>query len=188
MIYNKTVRLKDGRECCLRNGEESDAQAVIDNFNLTHAQTDYLLSYPDESGFDLQQEIDFLRKKKESADEIEILALSDGEVAATAGIYRVGSRYKVRHRAELGISVDEKYWNLGIGRALLKACIECALKAGYEQLELEAVAENERAIALYKSEGFEEYGRNPKGFLSRYSGFQELVYMRLELQKIKKNN
>lgn len=188
MIYNKTVRLKDGRECCLRNGEESDAQAVIDNFNLTHAQTDYLLSYPDESGLDLQQESGFLRKKKESADEIEILALLDGEIAATAGIYRVGSRYKVRHRAELGISVDEKYWNLGIGRALLRACIECALKAGYEQLELEAVAENERAIALYKSEGFEEYGRNPKGFLSRYSGFQELVYMRLELQKIKKNN
>lgn len=188
MIYNKTVRLKDGRECCLRNGEESDAQAVIDNFNLTHAQTDYLLSYPDESGLDLQQEIDFLRKKKESADEIEILALLDGEIAATAGINRVGSRYKVRHRAELGISVDEKYWNLGIGRALLKACVECALKAGYEQLELEAVAENERAIALYKSEGFEEYGRNPKGFLSRYSGFQELVYMRLDLQKIKNNN
>lgn len=65
---------------------------------------------------------------------------------------------------------------------------ECARKAGYEQLELEAVAENERAIALYKSEGFEEYGHNPKGFLSRYSGFQELVYMRLELQKIKNNN
>lgn len=188
MIYNKTVRLKDGRECCLRNGEESDAQAVIDNFNLTHAQTDYLLSYPDESGFDLQQESGFLRKKKESTDEAEILALTDGKVAATAGINRVGSRYKVRHRAELGISVDEKYWNLGIGRALLKACVECALKAGYEQLELEAVAENERAIALYKSEGFEEYGRNPKGFLSRYSGFQELVYMRLELQKIKNNN
>lgn len=188
MIYNKTVRLKDGRECCLRNGEESDAQAVIDNFNLTHAQTDYLLSYPDESGFDLRQEIDFLRKKKESADEIEILALLDGEIAATAGIDRVGSRYKVRHRAEFGISVDKKYWNLGIGRALLKACVECALKAGYEQLELEAVAENERAVALYKSEGFEEYGRNPKGFLSRYSGFQELVYMRLELQKIKNNN
>ena len=55
-------------------------------------------------------------------------------------------------------------------------------------LNLEAVAENERAVALYKSEGFEEYGRNPKGFLSRYSGFQELVYMRLDLQKIKKNN
>ncbi len=187
MIYNKTVRLKDGRECCLRNGAEGDAQAVIDNFNLTHKQTDYLLSYPDESNFNLQQEREFLRKKKESPDEIEILALLDGEVAATAGIDRVGSRYKVRHRAEFGISVDEKYWNLGIGRALLKACIECALKAGYEQLELDVVAENEKAAALYKSEGFEEYGRNPKGFLSRYSGFQELVYMRLDLQKIKKN-
>ena len=62
MIYNKTVRLKDGRECCLRNGEESDAQAVIDNFNLTHGRTAYLLSYPDASGFELQQERGFARK------------------------------------------------------------------------------------------------------------------------------
>ena len=44
------------------------------------------------------------------------------------------------------------------------------------------VAENEAAIALYRSEGFVEYGRNPKGFYSRYSGWQELVLMRLELR------
>ena len=179
MIYNKTVRLKGGRECCLRNGEESDAQAVIDNFNLTHAQTDYLLSYPDESGFDLQQEIDFLRKKKESTDEAEILALTDGKVAATAGINRVGSRYKVRHRAELGISVDEKYWNLGIGRALLKACVECALKAGYEQLELEAVAENERAIApaplpCTKSSALWNTAATPRAFYRVIPAFRSL--------------
>ncbi len=28
---------------------------------------------------------------------------------------------------------------------------------------------------------FEEFGRNPRGFNSRISGFQELVYMLLEL-------
>ncbi len=74
-----------------------------------------------------------------------------------------------------------EFWGLGIGGALLNACIECAKKAGYEQLELTVVAENLRAISMYTKAGFVEYGRNPKGFKSRTAGFQELVYMRLEL-------
>ena len=56
-------------------------------------------------------------------------------------------------------------------------------QAGYAQLELGVVGDNEKALALYKSEGFVEYGRNPKGFRSRSSGWQELVLMRLELDK-----
>ena len=94
----------------------------------------------------------------------------------------MGAKYKIRHRAEFGISIAKDYWGLGLGKALTAACIECAKKAGYIQLELDVVAENQRAIAMYKSLGFMEYGRNPKGFNSRYTGFQELVYMRLELK------
>ena len=77
--------------------------------------------------------------------------------------------------------MDKAYWGLGIGRAMTEACIECAKTAGYVQLELEAVAENEHALALYRSVGFAEYGRNPKGFRSRISGWQAVVLMRLEL-------
>ena len=54
-------------------------------------------------------------------------------------------------------------------------------EVSYIQLELEAVAENKNALALYISVGFVEYGRNPKGFRSRVSGWQELVLMRLDL-------
>ena len=67
----------------------------------------------------------------------------------------------------------------------MEACIECAEKAGYVQLELNVVAENTRAVSLYKKLGFVEYGRNPKGFHSRISGFQEVIYMLLELQSDK---
>ena len=81
----------------------------------------------------------------------------------------------------MGISVLKEFWGLGLGKALMNACIQSAKKAGYKQLELNVVAENERAVALYKSFGFVEFGRNPKGFNSRTSGFQELVYMLLEL-------
>ena len=104
-----------------------------------------------------------------------------GQIVGTAGIEKVGAKEKVRHRAEFGISVDQAYWGLGVGRALTEACIECAKKAGYAQLELNVAAENERALALYESAGFVEYGRNPKGFRSRLTGWQELVLMRLEL-------
>ena len=181
MKYNKTITLKDGRACVLRNGTEQDGQALLDIFNLTHTQTDYLLSYPDEHSMSAEQEAQFLKERTESANGIELLAEVDGIVVGSAGIGCVKEREKVRHRAEFGISVDKAYWGLGIGRALTEACIECANAGGYVQVELEAVAENKNALALYKSVGFVEYGRNPKGFRSRLTGWQELVLMRLEL-------
>ena len=181
MRYHKIIPLRDGRTCTLRNGTAEDGQALLDIFNLTHAQTDYLLTYPEESTHTAQEEAEFLKQKTESTDEIELLAEVDGAVVGSAGIGCVGRREKTRHRARFGISVDKAYWGLGIGRALTEACVECAKNAGYIQLELEAVAENQNALALYKSVGFAEYGRNPKGFRSRISGWQELVLMRLEL-------
>ncbi len=181
MTYDQTITLKNGKTARLRNGVAADGAAVFENFNLTHAETDYLLSYPEENSFDPEQEARFLEEKTQSPNEIEIVALVDGTVAGTAGIEAVGKKVKVRHRAEFGISVLREYWGLGLGRALTKACIDCARAAGYAQLELNAVAENQRALALYRDMGFVEYGRNPKGFRSRTAGYQELIYMRLEL-------
>ena len=181
MKYYKKITLKDGRECTLKNGEERDGEAVLANFILTHEQTDYLLSYPDESTMTAEQEGRFLQEKTDSDSGIELLAEVDGMVAGLAGFDAVGGREKIRHRADFGISVDRQYWNLGIGTALMCACIECARAAGYEQIELSVVAENEPAIAMYRKAGFVEYGRNPRGFKSRFTGYQELVYMRMEL-------
>ena len=181
MKYSQKVILKNGKEAWLKNGDASDGSAVYENFNATHAETDFLLSYPDENSFDPEQEAQFLEEKTKSTNEIEIIAVVDGNVAGTAGIEAVGDKYKVRHRAELGISILREYWGLGLGRALAEACIQCARDAGYIQLELNVVAENERAVALYRSIGFEEFGRNPIGFNSRTNGFQELIYMLLKL-------
>ncbi len=181
MKYNQKIILKNGKKALLRNGDKADGKEVFEVFNLTHVETDYLLSYPDENSYDPEQEAQFLEEKTNSSNEIEIIAVVDGKIAGTAGIESVGKKYKLQHRAELGISVLKEFWGLGLGKALMNACIQCAKKAGYKQLELNVVAENERAVALYKSFGFVEFGRNPKGFNSRTSGFQEFVYMLLEL-------
>ncbi len=181
MRYNQKIVLKNGKEALLRNGDTADGAVVYDIFNATHEETDYLLSYSDENTFGPEQEAKFLEEKAKSPDEIEIVALIDGKVVGLAGIESVGKKYKIKHRADFGISILKEYWGLGLGKALTKACIACAKEAGYTQLELNVVAENEAAISLYYSLGFVEFGRNPKGFNSRISGYQELVYMLLEL-------
>ena len=63
----------------------------------------------------------------------------------------------------------------------MKAIIECAVKAGYEQVELEVVSNNITAIGIYKKFGFKEFGRNPKGFKKKTGEYQELIAMRKEL-------
>lgn len=181
MKYYQEIILKNGKTAVLRNGTETDGSAVLENFNATHAETDYLLSYPDETTFDAIQEGRFLSRKEASPNEVEIIAIVDGKVVGTAGVDSIGTKYKVRHRAEFGISILQKYWGLGIGTALLEACISCAKQAGYTQIELTVASENTAAVSLYKKAGFVEYGRNPKGLKSRLKGYQELIYMRLEI-------
>ena len=48
---------------------------MFENFNLTHGETDYLLSYADENSFDSEQERLFLEQKAESPNEIELIAI-----------------------------------------------------------------------------------------------------------------
>lgn len=181
MRYAETVALTGGVELLVRNAVASDARALCDIMQRTHAETDYLRSYPDEQSADDEQEARSLAEMERSDDEVELVAVVDGKIVGSAGVTAVGSRRKVAHRACFGISVLKEQWGMGIGRALMEACIDCARRAGYAQLELEVVADNERAVSLYRRAGFEEYGRNPRGYRSASSGYQDLVHMRLEL-------
>ena len=181
MRYAKTMLLRDGVELLVRNAVASDARALRDVMQRTHAETDYLLSYPDEQSVDDEQEARALAETEHSDNEVELVAVVDGKIVGSAGVTAVGSRRKVVHRARFGISILKEYWGMGIGRVLTDTCIDCARRAGYTQLELEVVADNQRAVSLYRRAGFEEYGRNPRGYRSAASGYQELVHMRLEL-------
>ena len=157
MKYQKEVLLKDGTKCLLRGAGERDAAEILRCFHLTHAETDYLLTYPEENLFTEADEAKFLKASEESANAIEIGAFVNGKVVGSAGIEPLGDKEKLRHRADFGIAVEKAYWGKGIGRALTLACIECAKQAGFSQLELEVVAENAAAVRLYEAAGFREY-------------------------------
>ena len=56
MQYTKTLTTKTGSELYLRNGDAPDGDAALAVFNKTHAETEYLLTYPDESSMTAEQE------------------------------------------------------------------------------------------------------------------------------------
>ena len=181
MRYRRDVALKDGSACLLRSAEASDARECFDVFQVAHAETDYLLSYPDENSLDEGRFADELAGRAESPRCVEVCAVVGDKIVGTASVDPIGRRFKNRHRCELGISILCAYWGRGVGRALMEACLECARQMGYGQAELEVVADNASAIGLYRSLGFVGFGRNPLAFRSRTSGWQEVVLMRLEL-------
>lgn len=181
MNYEKIVRLKDGRSCLLRALTGDDAAETCRVFYNTHASTDYMLTYAGEGVNDTKQERAFLEKQLLADDAVEIGAFVDGVLTGTAGFDPIGRKIKNHHRADFGIGIEKPYWGLGIGQALTEASVQCAKDAGFSQLELEVVAENLPALSLYRKLGFTEYGRNPRGFLTKEGVYQELVLMRLEL-------
>lgn len=60
----------------------------------------------------------------------------------------------------LGVGVARPYRYRGLGRRLVGRCLNMAREYGMEKVELEVFADNEIAIALYRSFGFIEEGRD----------------------------
>ena len=65
------------------------------------------------------------------------------------------------HRCEVAIALYQEYCGCGIGKAMMQTVLEVAKKLGYEQAELEVIADNKNAIAMYESLGFVKYGTFP---------------------------
>lgn len=177
MNYCRTVQLADGAHCLLRSPNIDDARAILQHMIQTSGESDNLLRYPDEIRLTTAQEGALLAKTAASGDAAMICAVLDGCIVANAGLTPAAAADKCRHRAEFGISVQREFWGRGIGALLLSAALELARQAGYEQVELDVVADNRRAIALYQRLGFVRFGTNPHGFRRRDGQYQALELM-----------
>lgn len=94
--------------------------------------------------------------------------------------FRAGSRERMRHIGELGMSVVRDYWGQGIGTALLNALIDWAPSAGVTKLVLRVRSDNRRAISLYKRIGFVSEGLQSRGMQVK-GQYWDLEFMGLEL-------
>lgn len=181
MKYHKELVLKNGQRCLLRHPVAADAQRILDHVILTSGETENMARYADEFTMTEPQEALYLSELEASGDAIMISAELEGEIVANAGFNPVAKLDRCRHRAELGISIRRSCWGLGIGTAIMQALIETAREAGYEQLELDVVETNARALALYEKMGFQSYGLRENSFKYRDGHTAALRLMLLPL-------
>lgn len=111
-----------------------------------------------------------------------VVAVGDaGEVLGTAKMYpnHAGG---ASHIAGASFMVDPRRAGRGLGRALGEHVLEWARSEGYRAMQFNAVVEsNTRAVALWRSLGFEVMTTLPEGFAHPEKGYVGLhiMYRRL---------
>jgi ribosomal protein S18 acetylase RimI-like enzyme len=64
---------------------------------------------------------------------------------------------------------------------MLETILEVARKLGYEQAELEVIAGNDQAIALYEKLGFRKYGTFPDNMKYKDGSYADAYWMMKKL-------
>ena len=158
-----TFTLHDGRECTLRSAEPEDAAALADYLNQVFGESPYLSRGAGEWTQTVEKETAWIEGKLADPRSVPLLALVDGVIAAVCDLHPAGQPLRLAHRAGIGVSVRRDYWRQGIANRMLQTLLDCARAYGYEQVDLEVVADNFRAVPLYMKHGFQVYGTRPHG-------------------------
>ena len=150
----RNYELKNGRVLLIREAAVEDARAVLDYVEGISGESDFLSFGPGEFELTEPEEENFLRKYRDSDNQLYILGLIDNTIVAALS-FSAGRRPRVRHSGEFSMSVRKQYWGLGIGSLMLDRLIDWARATRIvKKINLRVRTDNQRAIVLYKRKGF----------------------------------
>ncbi|SFQ47949.1 Ribosomal protein S18 acetylase RimI [Lachnospiraceae bacterium XBB1006] len=158
------VTIKDEKKVALRSVRPEEAEKVLNCLKKFSGQTRFLTRTPEEITMTVDDERKYLENRLDEKGAVQIGAYLDDQLVGLGSIWGVGGTSRNAHRCEVGISLDEEYWNLGIGSRMMESLIDVAQRVGYEQMELHVLSDNEQAIHLYEKYGFEKCGTVPNAY------------------------
>mgnify|MGYP001243188722 CR=1 FL=1 len=153
----KTI-LKNNTELLIRKATEEDAEQMAQFKMQISGESDFLSFGRNEIEITAETERRIIQSENSTDNSVVIIALIDGEIAGFI-TFKGGVKMRKRHAGEMGISVREKYWGLGIGSFLLEVLIEWAKGTQIiRKIDLLTRADNVTAIRLYEKYGFKKEG------------------------------
>ncbi len=179
-MYFRTleVKTKDNETVAIRSIRPDEAEKVLSCLEKYISQTRFLVRMPGDPFCTVEEERKYLETMLDKSTDVQLGAYLNNELVGLGSINISSDIFsRVKHRCRLGISLDEKVWNKGIGTRLMDALIDVAQRVGYEQIELEVLEDNERAIRLYKKYGFEIYGTKPNTFKDNDGTYHDEHFM-----------
>ena len=162
MSEPREVMLRDGRRARVRSTAVDDAERVLELNRVLAVDgrgmvigADQIRSLPEE-----QRRIDAIVRAAAAGDATRSLVAEvegDPRIIASAELHQL-EPVRCRHVGVLSVGVAPAFQHHGLGRALMTALIDHARDRGLLRLELYVRADNERALALYRSLGFAQEG------------------------------
>ena len=154
-----TLVLDEGSRCIIRTAEERDAREMVGHSNLAGGESPYLDYGAGEFFYTAKEEAQVIRYARAAANSLVLVAVVSEEIVGTLTLHGQISE-RLNHGAWLGITVARDFWGTGLARALMGAGLHWAEGSdALRVLYLLTHPENARAVALFKSFGFEEQGR-----------------------------
>ena len=137
----------------IRATTEDDVEA-LDALVTAVAQERAFLGSTD--GFGVEQTRGYLAHLRQS-NGVALVAVDDERLVGWLDIAR-GPFEGLTHYGRLGMGLAPESRGHGLGRRLLEEALDLAFANGFERIELEVFASNQRAVALYRRAGFVEEG------------------------------
>ena len=179
----KTYVLRSGQTLFIRKPEKKDAKALIDQVHVVDKETKFLAREPDEFNFTSDQEQMFIEESANDENRLFLIGQIEDEIVGTCSVELILKQKRFIHRSTMGIAVKKAYWRNGIGKIMMNVCINWCKENGIEQIELDVVTKNKRALSLYKSLGFEIYGLKKNALKYKDQTYADEHFMILFLNK-----
>ena len=176
-----SIKDKLGRTVILRNARPEDSAALIEYLRTTSAETPYLIREPEEITITEEQENQFIQAKIDAERELMLVAFIDGKHIGNCSLMSIAPYKRYSHRCDVAIALYKEFCGCGIGKAMLQTVLDVAKNIGYEQAELEVMAENKDAIAMYEKLGFKRFGTFPDNMKYAEGSYMDAYWMMKKL-------
>ena len=164
LITEVEYSFPNGEKAVIRSATIEDAEALKNLREVTSEETHFMARCPEDGPMNIENIKNGIHSMISSDINFMVTAFKGNEIIGDLGISVVRPHLKYMHRGYLGMAIRQKYTGLGLGTFMMAQALNQAKANGFEQIELDVYADNERAQHLYKKMGFVECGRIPNAF------------------------
>ena len=174
--------LSNGQSLKIRPAVMGDAAALLETFRQLVLQSDFLLTTSQEARqLTLKSEQDFIASFIHHSNNLLLLGQVGDQVISTLTVSQ-STWKKQQHLGEFGIAVMQSHWNLGIARRMINYMLRWV--NNQEPLRIlycKVMANNEKAIHLYRNFGFIQQGRLEEAICQNTDQYVDILYFSKKL-------
>ena len=178
----KEIKLKNGQILTIAPAVIEDAEEFAQYVNKIKYETRFLSMDEEDGKYTANSQAKWIETTFSDNRKIILLAKLNNKIIGMGNFSPISSKFRFKHRCDMGISVLKEYWGLCIASEIMKIIIEKAKEVGFEQIELQVVETNEPARHLYTKFGFYETGYINNGMKYTDGTYAKLILMQKDLK------